>query len=120
MAGVKGRSGRRSLTAVPVDFDLPPLGDDEQSVMLHLEALSRSVRTAQIDPRIGDTLQKIAAAHLRAINSRGEVRRLIETVKKLSARLDEVQLAAKQRAVETREHARTGAGEEDAVYDDPV
>jgi hypothetical protein len=120
MAGTKGRSGPRKIAAVPQGFDLPPLGDDEQSVMAHFEALSRAVRTGEIDPRVGDTLHKIAAAHLRAINSRSENRRLIDTVKRLAARLDEVQLAAKAQAVATRQHARTGADDEDATYLDPT
>lgn len=116
MPGVKGRSGRRKLAEVPTGFDLPPLGEDESSVMAHLEALSAAVRTGVIDPRVGDTLHKVASAHLRAVSARSDRAKLVEKVNRLEAHLEEVTKQALAYEVATRQHARTG--EEPAMYDE--
>jgi hypothetical protein len=120
VAGTKGRSGRRNIAQTPDDFDLPPLGDDILSVRTHLEALSKAVRTGVIDPRVGDSLHKIAAAHLRALVAETDKKEITEVIKRLAKRLDAIDLAANAEAIATRQHARTGDDEPAAEYDDPV
>jgi hypothetical protein len=116
MSGVKGRSGRRNLASVPRHFDLPQLGGSESTVMEHLEALSSAVRTGKLDPRVGDTLHRIAAAQLRAIAALTDKYQLLDALERLSRRVEEIELSAKAHEVATRQHARTG-DDEPAVFD---
>lgn len=100
MAGLKGRSGRRRIETP--HLDLPVLGDSEDSIRAHLEAVSAAVATGQLDCRIADTLVASAKASLRALEQkakRGEVdelRAMVEAVKERFAAGRANQIADRQ------------------------
>jgi hypothetical protein len=116
MAGMEGRSGKRTLSDVPEGLRLPRLGSSEMTVMRYLDAVAKAVLSDGLDPRTADTLAKIASTHLRAQRDRRSKERELEQYQQLNARLDALEQAAMAHEVATRQTARTG-GDEAAEYD---
>ncbi len=122
MAGTKGRSGRRQIASVPAGFSLPSLGDSEESVLAYTEALARAVSAGPdnggIDPRVGDTLQKVAATHLRALTQRAGRSNMLEEFRKQEAELERLKRVGRLNEEADRQHARTGDDDGPAVWDE--
>lgn len=71
-----------------------------------------------IDARVGDTLQKVAATHLRALTQKSGRSNLLEKFRQLKANYLELKRQGLAREEADRQHARTGAEDGPAVWDD--
>ncbi len=108
----------RKVSKPPTGFELPSLDSSEDSAMQYTRALAIAVQSGALDPRIGDTLQKVVATHLRALKQKKDQTNVLDEYRQLRAELERLKREGKAREAADRRHARTGADEGPAVWDE--
>jgi hypothetical protein len=83
MAGVKGRSGRRSLLETAEEFALPEMGETEDSIRVYLAAVAVGVAKRQLDPRTADSLIRAGTGALSAMKQKNQRLEMYELQKML-------------------------------------
>lgn len=70
MAGVKGRSGRRSILETAEDVALPEIGETEDSIRVYLAAVASAIANRKLDPRTADSLIRAGTGSLSAMKQK--------------------------------------------------
>lgn len=101
MAGAKGRSGGRGF--IPCTAELPPIGNDEDSICAYLEAVAVAITSQRLDRADADRLIACASEKRKAISQKNN-RLEIEELYRLLADARGVNAAGRANVIADRQH----------------